>query len=76
MFTKNPLWYRNVALAGIGTAIFMVPTLEGLLHAQLPLVIRIPLVLAVLNVMAGGAMVAGVCFLEYQQRTQNVKTGV
>jgi len=76
MFTKGPLWYRNVALAGLGISILMVPSLEALQHAHLAAFFHIPLMILILNAMAGGAMVAGVCFCEYQQRAKNLQKAV
>jgi hypothetical protein len=76
VFAKSPAWYRNAAVVGLGIAILMIPALEAILHAQLSLLIRVPLVILVLNAMAGGSIVVGICVLEYQQRAQNVKSGV
>ena len=71
MANRSAEWYRNVALAGAVLAVLMVPAMEWVMHEDLSLWLHIPIVFVVLHLMAGGAAVAGLAFLEYQARSAN-----
>lgn len=69
MAKRPAAWYRNVALLGTVVALLMVPAMEGLQEAHLALWLHIPLTFIVLNLMAIGALAAGIAFVEYRSRS-------
>jgi hypothetical protein len=62
-------WFRNVALGGLSLSLVMVAVMELLQEAGLSLWLHVPLTGLVLTLMAGGALTAGVAWLEYQARS-------
>lgn len=69
MVNRSATWFRWVAVGGGLLALLMVPLVELLLHGDLALWLHIPLTAVVLTLMAGGAAVAGIAYLEYQARS-------
>lgn len=69
MMNRSAGWFRSVAIGGGLLALLMVPLVEMLLHGDLPLWLHIPVTAVVLTLMAGGAAVSGIAYLEYQARS-------
>lgn len=61
-------WFRNVAILGAVVALALVPVVNALIHSELSLWLHVPATLVTLTLMGGGALVAGVAFVEYQTR--------
>jgi mannose/fructose/N-acetylgalactosamine-specific phosphotransferase system component IIC len=61
--------FLQVAVCGILVALIMVPVVQWLLHAGLPLWLHIPAAFLALNLMAVGALGAGVALVEYRARS-------
>lgn len=62
-------WFRNVTVGSAVIALLLVPVIDLLLHTNLPLWLHVPAILLVLTLMAGGAVVAGITFVEYRARS-------
>lgn len=75
MAGRSGTWFRNVGVAGIAVSVLMIWLMELLMHRHLPWWAHIPAVGIVLTLMAGGAAVAGVSYVEYQARTLQQKNG-
>lgn len=69
MVNRSAAWFRAVAIGGGVVSLLMVPLVELLLHGDLALWLHIPLTGLVLTLMAGGAAVAGIAWLEYKARS-------
>lgn len=61
--------FRILAVSAAAVALLMVPALKWILGAELSLWIHVPLTFLILNLMAGGAGVAGAAVLEIQARS-------
>lgn len=61
-------WFRNVAILSAVVALVLVPVINALIHGDFPLWLHVPLTVLVLTLMGGGALIAGVAFVEYQAR--------
>lgn len=68
MANRPASWFLGVAIGGAIMALVMVGATEWVMHAGLSLWLHIPLTIAVLTLMAGGAAVTGAAFLEYRER--------
>lgn len=69
MTGRSGSWYRSVLIAAVVVALLMVPAMSWLQARELPLWLHIPLTAVVLGLLSLGAAVAGVAFVEYQQRS-------
>lgn len=69
MVHRSAAWFRNVTILSAVVALALVPAISYLMHGGLPLWLHIPVTVVALTLMAGGALVAGVAFVEYQART-------
>jgi len=65
---RSAVWFRNVALGGVGLALLSVPAINELVHGALPLWAHIPLTVLVLTLFGAGAAVADVAWVEFQAR--------
>lgn len=73
MVHRPATWFRNVAILGALVALALVPAVNALLHGELSLWLHVPLTIVVLTLMAGGSIVTGVAFVEYQARASQPK---
>jgi type III secretory pathway component EscS len=62
-------------VVGVVVALLMVGAMEGLQEMHLTLWLHIPLTAIVLTLMAGGAGLAGVAFLEWRERLAGKRVG-
>lgn len=69
MGKRSAVWFRNVTIGGIALSLLMVPAMEWLQHEHLSPWLHLPLTFAVLNLMAGGGLVAGAALVEYRSRS-------
>lgn len=63
-------WFQLVAVGSLALGTAMVFALSSLLHAGLSLWLHIPLAIVILTLLAGSALTAGVCFLEFNVRNR------
>jgi len=68
MVQKSGAWFLRVVIGSLVLAAVMVGVMEWLQHIRLPWWLHIPFTVIVLTGMGGGALAAGMAYVEYGAR--------